>query len=1257
MSTNKNKAADNKAKSNKQKAQYKPSSNGRKPQSPAGQPPPVVRRQSRGGSAAPSLATISEPESVQSDASEILARAKYDVPSGPNARLNNQIREYLEKTGLDANFRLVLDRLLNRTDLPYNPYAGFVVRMRKFSERFYLESDTIERIEMALGRMLQETNILNLYTLRENPCVWGLSSILPTVNPTTLLHYKWLVDNITPKTEEILDDEDYTVQAMVALVGTTIFLGSFYSQSHLIQLRITYIISGPSVQQGVPLFINNIMKDIDSMYRDPNHRILGVNVPVRIGEGTREDWSQAFWDPAGIQEDKGTFLQSVSDAVIGNKYIYVECVFRLDPNQLSYVRGQKQYALNFIEVIDSIQEQGLSSFSEFPMSSLHEGLFLNQAHAEHYFSVFTPQTEEADIQNIHIGSARGATRQSSTRRQSSAMGAGVSGLQNHVYEQLERYKPKKIRIDGFKLGDDPGSGPFAWQIVSPLKSHFQRRIAKQSPTAELFETVYSALILILMDRSSYSPSILFEIYRLLHGTPGRLHLIMEENKSIRALLRGFANTDDIYIIRYFLARYKCDIEELLSSSLQERSNDIVTVGQVLTAQIDDLLAPDDFHFGSATHIMKIVGTLRNMNSYCQTLSIQLAEDCLKWCPKLVELIEKMQTTFPNDMQRPQTKLRDRGEQKKTGMRAWETDDVYKHGIEEEDIIKHETSVINVQMCIERDTSPKIMSTESVLMKYMIDSHLDETWYKFLVEVYTGDYIPPNPYARLITRLRQCAMKMDLCYEQPSAVLERVTGNSPKLVDSENFVYQIPATEIYGPLSIMNIVDPDAITSVAQIVAKHLTPRNYIQRKGPYRVGICPGISGNTVYYGKLQPYIIDITIEEHYYIQGPTGCEGEVRQLFAKIVHSHVSELIQRKTYPVLGVYMGDEEIRWPWEDILNKRRGFWTEFEMVVSRKEPVYMKAYIIMDRWRYVPVKKFFLLHFLNNDGMNQELFYKENPTSYYHSVFLSKDRSAFHFQNGGPPRSGDPMSEPNIRAVCLHLNEEMTRAKEHCDWLKVHRLLLLKSVMYQRSDHIVDSWRMLHSMAGQAEYVRCLCTSLKDLTVYNIEYIKWLNLMESDVGTEVNSFANSTIGKKEPLDSTTLSKMTRAFEQKLNDVCEWRISMAADELPEIILDKLKTVTEKDKHSQETFPVADEETLQVLDEINHMIKAIQDTIAGDVHNISPAAEADIVSVETNTGNRPMSVASTQLDNPNRYHHPPKAIRAMVSEDDYYLSKPHYR
>ena len=67
------------------------------------------------------------------------------------------------------------------------------------------------------------------------------------------------------------------------------------------------------------------------------------------------------------------------------------------------------------------------------------------------------------------------------------------------------------------------------------------------------------------------------------------------------------------------------------------------------------------------------------------------------------------------------------------------------------------------------------------------------------------------------------------------------------------------------------------------VLQSFQQRSYIQKKGPYRVGICLALSGPCIWYGRLQPYLNAIDLHEHYYIQGPSGCQGEAMQLCAVI--------------------------------------------------------------------------------------------------------------------------------------------------------------------------------------------------------------------------------------------------------------------------------------------------------------------------------------------------------------------------------------
>ena len=42
-------------------------------------------------------------------------------------------------------------------------------------------------------------------------------------------------------------------------------------------------------------------------------------------------------------------------------------------------------------------------------------------------------------------------------------------IHRHVHQRLQHHRPRRAKIDGFRFGEDPGSGPFAWQITSPIK--------------------------------------------------------------------------------------------------------------------------------------------------------------------------------------------------------------------------------------------------------------------------------------------------------------------------------------------------------------------------------------------------------------------------------------------------------------------------------------------------------------------------------------------------------------------------------------------------------------------------------------------------------------------------------------------------------------------------------------------------------------------------------------------------------------------
>ncbi|XP_063416904.1 uncharacterized protein LOC134699224 [Mytilus trossulus] len=1220
----------------------------------------------------------------------VISRQTYQAPEGYDTPIIRQFREYLDNTGLEQNFKDLIKLLLDRNELPYNPYPGFVNRFRQFGEKFHMEQESAEKIHHKLRNAMKETFLPYLFTVKNHNTVWGLSSILKVINPQALSKYKWLLDDLTPHPEDVLSSGDYTNQVMLALVGSCVFDGTFFPQVHSVTIRKEYLVSGEDVQQGVSIFVNSIMAEIDSMYSNPRHIMLGINIPY-ANEEYPDVVMFEFWDPDRIQGDKDEFLQIVSDTVVNNKYIHMECVLRISPYHPQYMRGTIQFSLNFLEIKDDLIEEGLQSFAEYPMASLHEGVFLNATHAEAYLSIFSPTVDQYDDQTPRspLPQSRQAkgraptshapsrahsrahsrvsqiTGHSRNRKFSSAQGQDLTRIKQHVYDRMDHIKPQKVRIDGFRIGDESSYGPFAWQITTPIKAYLQKKMASHQMHAELFEAVLCGILLWLLDRESFNKDLTVELYKLTHSTAGSLYLIMEQNKTLRYILKAFVNRQETGPMREYLALYRESFVHLFLSSLYERSNEQITVGKVAVAQLDDLMPNSMIQFGSYDHVQMALKTLKNMNWYCMSLLLQLSEDSLNRCPIFKDILITMKSTFPDVIPQPITRHRNR--QDPAGVDL-ETDVV--HGLEDENIINHERLVINIDECEAKDSAPKTISRESVFIKYMIDTHLDESWHKYLTELVTAEFFPPNPFPRLTTIFRQNAMRMDLCFERDSVITENILNTNIKLDDKENFIFNIPGIDAYGTPSALQVLDTGIYMNLSQIVSM-LTQQNYIQRKGPYRVGICLALSGPSILYGKMQPYLNEVELHEHCYIMGPPGCQGEAVQLFAMIVQNYLVDLIQKNMIPVSGIYFGESQNRWTWEDILTLRAGFISEFCTICNRKGPIFMKAFVLMDQWRYVPVRKYFLLHFMTDDEIEGELFFPDNPVAFYQSIFLSRDRAAFHYQNGGPKQGVNPMTGPNVKNSVNHLDYMMAAAKSRSDWITVHRALLLKSLIQQNDTHIGESWRMLHSVAAQVEYIIALIDAIQDLVQLIIEYKEFLTKYESSPKTAASQRTRATppqsraqTGQKtadshkarkantllpnfqSPIDEGVFGQMCMVFHRRLVEICKGRITLASTALSEFVKAKLKTSIEEDPYLNNFYFAYEDQTLFRLEEVKHMMRMVQDCLSSDVHLISDKAQSVVDNLETNMDEgRPSSVASYILNDPYmKIKHPRAQMTAIL-------------
>ena len=82
------------------------------------------------------------------------------------------------------------------------------------------------------------------------------------------------------------------------------------------------------------------------------------------------------------------------------------------------------------------------------------------------------------------------------------------------------------------------------------------------------------------------------------------------------------------------------------------------------------------------------------------------------------------------------------------------------------------------------------------------------------------------------------------------------------------------------MTALMMLDTGTYLPLSQLISS-FQQKTYIQKKGSYRVGICMALNGPGIWYGRMQPYLNEIELHEHYYIQGPSGCQGEAIQLCA----------------------------------------------------------------------------------------------------------------------------------------------------------------------------------------------------------------------------------------------------------------------------------------------------------------------------------------------------------------------------------------
>ncbi|KAM7441542.1 hypothetical protein ABFA07_009426 [Porites harrisoni] len=1118
-----------------------------------------------------------------SDSRSTLMTLPSSVSSGKDR--DDIINEYFDETGLVKVIETWIKQLSHEVELPYNPYPALVQQARQHTEQYHMFEEDIGTIKEKLEG---EVFSIGGYVFRtqDSPARWGLQTILRAINTESLTQYDWLLSSMnTEVSNDDAEDYSYVVQKpFPILVGPCIFAGSLYplGEEDSINIRMEYSINGPQENYACELFAKAVWNDIQMMQEAEVHILLGVTVPVEDVHH-RGNWAKEFWTSSSIDEIQDQFLILLRSAAAAQKILEAQCMFKLQPESRLYRRGHKQYHLIFLKT-----EEGRSTCrSSVPYQSAHEGVFVSRFHIKEYFSWFS--SLELGTQQISV-TPTNATRGGRSRRKRDTSSRQP---QPRTVSRISNQTSSTAHGDM----DSSTRGPYSEDILDSVRAHFREQIFELGEKMNFMKMIHYVILLVLLNKedADEQTACLVEAYRLLRSTAYQLHLVMQQNIVIQDLITFFSSRElgasDV-VQAHFLA-YRHSLKNFFSNCLREKSSDLLYHGQVLIKMLDSMTVINPYlrgktRTGTLPLTAEVSKALEVVNRYCETIFLGLLDDALFQCSCLKKYFPSVRNSNSFIVQQR-----------------------FKHGAERLDIINQGNLVLDVVAQAKTIAAPSAITKETVLLQYFVDSKLDQVFHEFLVDLVTDEeFIPPNPYPRLTTHLTVAAIRMELFGEKRTKLLSKLVSGSVQSIDSQSFVSHIPGIEAYGLVSAIATLDGkqyNYLRSKLHILVNKVNTRLTISG---FKTIVDAALSGFGPLYGRMMPYLHEVELEEHYFIQGPRVARSEAIVHFAKLVYDHLMELSEKEGVLFLGIFLGGESLRRSLHDIVapQRKKAFLTQIIATVTSKQLLYLRVYVTLD-WRLVMVKKSFLLHFWQQDR-EYERFYiaGSDPLALYRSVFSNQEVALLYISFCGPQDDTDPCKGENLALSLVHVDHYIERAKEEESLLSVYRWLLVKSLISQHQSYLVDVWYMLNSVAFELEYLTTLNKTLQNLVNEELSR-SFRPVLEDDDRTSL-------------LDASVLSTIVTAYTDKIERVLNRGTSLAPSALLLRLRGKLRLVTSTNPVSRSLTLSISSKTPFILQEINELLHPLMNAAAHNVHMACPEIHRALKSVEVDVSGRKSSM-----------------------------------
>ncbi|XP_051897786.1 uncharacterized protein LOC127584859 [Pristis pectinata] len=1082
---------------------------------------------------------------------QILKRPKAPQSSNPSvAQRLNLLWKYLDAAGLQKCMEDLCAQLLRSTELPQNPYPRLFRQIQQQAEWFRLtNSMPSERILSDLNFPTFSTAIGYISGARNSSHVWGLPSVLCSVSPAQLTQYSWLLASVTPPPAGLHRTPAYSVQVLSALTGPAIFTGTFYDLPPTVDILLNFVIIGSDLQRAVSVYAECLRNDISRTIKQQNHLVFRLVVPV-----DKNGQNDVFSRDQLMNLTEG-FHSSVSAAIAAKQLIRLECLWRLNITGEDFLRGAKLYTLTIVQPSDGDMEERIFDYSELPLIHLYSSVFLRQTHAEAYCGIFIPR-EEAIDKDLQL------PRMKATHN--SRGGEWPSSSQKHISTS------SKVSPHGFQCTEQGKHGPDSSSVLETIRASMLQRIACVPLSTGAFDIIYFSILIILMelghsgnqehssrmpDREQHLLEALVQLYRFLHGSASRIWNIINLNQTICLLLESEDTEVNCREIFTVLAE-KCRklISDFLDSDYRKVSSDFVTLSKVLKMRMESALHAllEDPH-------RKLLNNFREMCSCGTVMLLQAVEDSLPWVPVLTDM--KKQAEEASQGTGPDNKQVNSEGSPQGAPPLPHTRGQY---------INVAGSASNVKAPGQDDQDGR-EDEDAALIKYCVDSRLDWHWEQCLQAIFSESPLPPNPYPIVASEFIKASLRMELWRKRDEEVIHQILQCSPKLIDHENHIFQVPGFEVFGLKSALCTLNPNTFPSVLGLISM-MGNSNFPHRCQDFKVALGLGVNTSTTWLGSLSPFLNVLELTEFYYLKGPPGCHREALQAYAKIVQSHLKDLrVRLKGAPMFTVWLSEGN-RWSVDDILTYRSAFIEAFADCVAKGHQAYLKVLLSApgSPWQYLPTVKYFVLYYFEDQEERWRCFPHHDSVGLYHNVFLSKEAATFHFRRVGPP--GDPFSGSNLHRVMMGLDADILKSFLKEDILNTYRLAALKCLIGPRYDIIPACWRMLHSAAAQLDYLNRLNETIQELLS-----VENMNDLETT--------------------GASLDEALLMYQQELQTALENQSCPVPAGLLDLVLSKIQAVDAR---------AGGRGNPDQLRDVAVMCQAVADVVAWEIHALCPEMES---------------------------------------------------